>query len=190
MNYISPLYGRKAVRMMPLKKDSKVIEIGCGTGWASRGIAKIATEGEVAGIDLSGSMIKRAKQYTAKDKSHNYENLSFTLASAENIPYPDNYFDYAITITSFSWWLNPENGLGEIERILKPGGQLYVVDVCPNRITDNLMVRPERAVSVYKENLYSREEYRDFLEKKFENVYQENFTTPWWIVTVGTKMEA
>jgi len=116
LNSIDPLLFGKAVRVMPLKKNSKVIELGCGTGWASRRMAKIAAHGEVVGIDLLESMIETAKQFTAKDKSRNYENLSFMVADAESIPYPDNYFDYAISITSFSWWRNPDRGLEEIER--------------------------------------------------------------------------
>ena len=186
LNSIDPLLFGKAVRVMPLKRNSKVIELGCGTGWASRRMAKIAIDGEVVGIDLLESMIETAKQFTAKDKSHNYENLSFTVADAENIPYPDNYFDYAISITSFSWWLNPDRGLEEIERILMPGGQFYAVDVCKERRVDNLMVRPQ-AHDDYKENLYSKKEYREFFEKKFENVYQKNFSIIWALLTVGTK---
>lgn len=186
LNSIDPLLFGKAVRVMPLKRNSKVIELGCGTGWASRRMAKIAIEGEVVGIDLLESMIETAKQFTAKDKSHNYENLSFTVADAENIPYPDNYFDYAISITSFSWWQNPNRGLEEIERILKPGGQFYAVDVCKERRVDNLMVRPQ-AHEDYKENLYSKKEYREFFEKNFENVYQKNFSIIWALLTVGTK---
>lgn len=187
LNFIDPFLFRRAIRQMPLKKNSEVIELGCGTGWASRRMAKIATHGEVVGIDLSKTLLKRAEQFTAKDKSHKYGNLSFEVADAESIPYPDNYFDYAISITSFSWWVNPENGLEEIERILKPGGQFYVVDVCKERLIDNLMVGSERAASVYKENLYSKKEYREFFEKKFENVYQKNFTIIWALLTVGTK---
>ncbi|MCK4732096.1 MAG: methyltransferase domain-containing protein [Methanophagales archaeon] len=188
LNSIDPLLFGKAVRVMPLKKNSKVIELGCGTGWASRRMAKIAIEGEVVGIDLLESMIETAKQFTAKDKSRNYENLSFMVADAESIPYPDNYFDYAISITSFSWWRNPDRGLEEIERILKPDGQFYAVDVCKERRVDNLMVRPERYADYdYKENLYSRREYRELFEKKFENVYQKNFSIIWALLTVGTK---
>ena len=186
LNSIDPLLFGKAVRVMPLKRNSKVIELGCGTGWASRRMAKIAIDGEVVGIDLLESMIETAKQFTAKDKSHNYENLSFTVADAENIPYPDNYFDYAISITSFSWWRNPNRGLEEIERILMPGGQFYAVDVCKERHVDNLMVRPQ-AHDDYKENLYSKKEYREFFEKNFEKVYQKNFSIIWALLTVGTK---
>jgi len=186
LNSIDPLLFGKAVRVMPLKRNSKVIELGCGTGWASRRMAKIAIDGEVVGIDLLESMIETAKQFTAKDKSHNYENLSFTVADAENIPYPDNYFDYAISITSFSWWRNPNRGLEEIVRILMPGGQFYAVDVCKERHVDNLMVRPQ-AHDDYKENLYSKKEYREFFEKNFEKVYQKNFSIIWALLTVGTK---
>ena len=185
----SPILEGKAVKLMPLRKDSRVIELGCGTGWASRRIARTAIEGEVVGIDFSESLINRAKQYVSRDKLHNYENLSFNVADAEDIPYPNNYFDSAITISSFSWWLNPEKGLEEIERVLKPGGQLYVVDCCKDRIMDNLFLRGEMPFSVYKENLYSKEKYREFFEKKFENVYQKNFTRLWGLVTVGTKKE-
>lgn len=65
LNSIDPFLFRKAIRQMPLKKNSEVIELGCRTGWASRRMAKIATHGEVVGIDLSETLIKRAEQFTA-----------------------------------------------------------------------------------------------------------------------------
>lgn len=127
--YVHSKYCKGILKKIPLSIDDKVIDIGCGSGWLSREISKIVKEVEVIGLDISEYSIKKTKQVTKKDKSSDYKNLTFKVGDAENISYPDDYFNCATSLYSFSFWNNPLNCLLKIKRILKPNGKLYIIDV-------------------------------------------------------------
>lgn len=192
MNYGHPLFGMKTLRRIVgeetyrininrMSLEVKVIDIGCGTGWISRELAKMLPDSEVVGIDFSEKMVERAKQLTSKDK-HDYKNLSFKVADTEDIPYPSDYFDYAICSATVSFLTDPDKALREIERILKPGGRLYVADVCKDYSPFYFGAKLFSPC-----NLYSRKEYKEFFERYFVDIYQEKWTLFGGLLTVGSK---
>ena len=103
LNYLHPPFLNGVFKAIPLEKGSRIIDVGCGTSWASRHLAKMVTQSEVVGLDISERLIEKAKELTLADRSSDYENLVYNVAEAENIPYPNNYFDHAISFVSFSW---------------------------------------------------------------------------------------
>ena len=170
---------RRVGKGMPLKL--RVIDIGCGTGWVSRELAKMFPGYEVIGIDFSEKMIERAKRLTSKDK-HDYRDLLFEVADVEGLPYPSDYFDYGICSAMFSFLPDPDKALREIARILKPGGRLYVVDVCKDYSPSYFGAKLFSPC-----NLYSREEYKEFFERYFVDIHQEKWTLFGGLSTVGSK---
>ncbi|MDY6966833.1 MAG: class I SAM-dependent methyltransferase [Halobacteriota archaeon] len=174
MERIHPLLHRWWLKDLKLTEDGRVLDMSCGFGWASRIIASMVPDGEVVGIDFAEGMIKNARQLASQDKSHNSRNLRFEVADAEDIPFLDDYFDCAICIDSFAWYPNPESALQEIKRVLKPGGVLYLADT-----PDSLLLRPYLKVwkvfssSIDGWNPYSVDEFREFLEAEFIDVYQK-----------------
>ncbi len=114
--YSHPPYHKRLIKEVfspALDKKDRIIDIGCGAGGLSRKLAQIVTEGEVVGLDISEGYIKKSNRSKERDKSGEYKNLVFTHASAEDIPYPDNYFDHAVVSESFSFWSDREKGLAE-----------------------------------------------------------------------------
>lgn len=182
------------LKKLDLAEDSKVLDVGCGTGWASRIVARMVPNGEVVGIDFAQGMVQKAKQLASKDKKHNYGNLSFKIADVEAIPYPDDYFDCVICIESFSWFPNPAAALREMKRVLKPGGKLYVADVPDSRLL-RLVLKVWKLFTpgLDKWNIYSENEFEEFLEAEFTGVYQQKgiWIFKLWgedvLLTVGTK---
>ena len=75
------------------------------------------------GIDLSPGMIAQARRQT-----DGYSNIEFRLADAESIPYPDGSFEAVMCTNSFHHYSDPLKALSEIRRVLKPDGELLLLD--------------------------------------------------------------
>jgi ubiquinone/menaquinone biosynthesis C-methylase UbiE len=194
MEWVHPLLHKWWLKKLDLAQDSRVLDVGCGTGWASRIVAKMIPNGEVVGIDFAEGMVQKAKQLTSKDKASSHGNLSFKIADVEDIPYPDDYFDCAICIESFSWYPKPAAALREMKRVLKPGGKLYVADV-PDSQSLRLVLRVWKLFisGLDKWNIYSENQFKEFVEAEFTDVHQQKSTWPSKLagadvlLTVGTK---
>jgi len=189
--YSHPPYHKRLVKeifLPTLDRKHKIIEIGCGAGGLSRRLAQIVTEGEVVGLDISEGYIKKLNRSKGRDKSGDYKNLVFTLGSAEDIPYPDDYFDHAVCSESFGFWSEPEKGLAEVERVLKPGGKLHIVNSYKGaRVWVGISVKVFSLFSAYKEKLYSPQEFREFFQRAGFTVVDQKEIMGTSLVTVGTK---
>jgi MPBQ/MSBQ methyltransferase len=128
--------------------------------------------------------LKRSKE---RDRSGDYKNLVFVLRSAEDIPYPDDYFDHAVCSESLGFWSEPEKGLAEAKRVLKPGGKLYVINSYKEAPAwMRISVKVFSLFSAYKEKLYSSQEYGGFFQRSgFAVVDQKKVMGT--LVTIGTK---
>lgn len=94
----------------------KVLDLGSGTGVYLPHISLISKD--VYGCDLSRVMLNRAKIKCP--------NVKFAIASAENLPYPSNYFDVVFCFNSFYHFNNQRKALKEISRVLKKEGRAYI----------------------------------------------------------------
>jgi SAM-dependent methyltransferase len=98
----------------------RVLEIGYGVGWLLNEFVK--ARAEVHGIDLSESH-HRFSSYRFRDDPA----VRLQVASAERIPYPDNYFDF---VASFGVLHHAEDDLrcyAELRRVLKPGAKAFLM---------------------------------------------------------------
>jgi arsenite methyltransferase len=116
----------QTLAMMDLKPGDKVLDLGCGAGWASRLMAEAANDaerpGQVIGLDVSDEMIRRARSASA-----NYDNLMFVVGSAQQVPWEENYFDKVLSVESFYYYADQERALGELFRVMAPLGELYIL---------------------------------------------------------------
>ena len=83
----------------------KLLAVGCGTGLTTEPWPCIRY-----GVDPAGKLIARARQR---------HTIKYKIAAAEDIPYPDNYFDHVISITAIQNLQDIEKGLREIKRVGK-----------------------------------------------------------------------
>jgi len=63
--------GEQAIRQMRLLANARVLDVGCGSGWASRLIAERVPGGQVIGIDISDEMVQ-----LARNSSSGFPNLA------------------------------------------------------------------------------------------------------------------
>lgn len=111
------------ISCMNMQPRDRLLEVGCGEGWASRELALLVPEGMVVGLDVSDEMVRKARAQSAP-----CENLLFVWSEVESIPWQEKFFSKAICVESFYYLENPEKALGEIYRVLAPGGWLWVLN--------------------------------------------------------------
>ncbi|RPI87624.1 MAG: methyltransferase domain-containing protein [Chloroflexi bacterium] len=114
-----------ATSVMDIKPDNRVLDVGCGTGYAVIEIARRLDQGKAYGIDISTGMVERAIKNIPGELSNR---VSFRQASAEYIPYPNSDFDYILCTNSFHHYPEPPRALREMYRVLRPGGLLVILD--------------------------------------------------------------
>ncbi|MBU3098561.1 class I SAM-dependent methyltransferase [Clostridium sp. DSM 17811] len=97
-----------------------VVDLGCGTGLSTRIWSEVSNK--VIGIEPSTDMIK-----LAREKSEGFNNILFNSAFSDNTQLNNSCADIITCSQSFHW-MNPENTLNEVSRILKKGGIFAVYD--------------------------------------------------------------
>lgn len=108
------------ISRLALKGDEKILDIGCGDGKITSGIASLVPNGSVVGIDVSQGMIDFAKSKFTGDK---YGNLDFQLADALALDFVDE-FDLVVSFACLHWIKNHLLVLQGVKQSLKPGGRI------------------------------------------------------------------
>ena len=100
----------------------KVLDVGCGTGWLVRRIARRVSAGLAAGMDVADAMLERAKALSA-----DLPNVVFARGGADAIPWNSDFFTTVLSVESSYYWPDPAQGLREIFRVLSPGGSAWIL---------------------------------------------------------------
>jgi SAM-dependent methyltransferase len=111
-------------RSYGIRPDDHVLDIGCGTGQTTRDAARMARAGAAVGVDVSASMIERARRLT---DATGLSNVSFVRADAANHPFPPASFDVAISRFGTMFFARPVAAFANIRRALRPGGHVVMM---------------------------------------------------------------
>lgn len=108
-----------------VRSGSKVLDIAGGTGDMSLAFKKIVGDtGEVWHTDINSSMLK-----TGRDRLINNGVITPTcLCNAEQLPFPDNYFNAVCVSFGLRNMTHKDIAIKEMSRVLKPGGVLLVLE--------------------------------------------------------------
>ena len=91
------------------KKGEKLLDVGCGTG-----VSTAPWECECVGIDPAEELVRIAEY-----KFRNDDSKGFVCAKAEEIPFPDNSFDFVLSVTAFQNFDDIRKAIKEIKRVGK-----------------------------------------------------------------------
>jgi SAM-dependent methyltransferase len=97
----------EVVRHLDVRPDSRVLELACGTGACTSVLARLCSEGEVVGLDLSEGMLEVARENA---RSAGYTNVRFVHGDAEDLGaiFGGESFDFAVCNSAF--WHFPDGG--------------------------------------------------------------------------------
>src|SRR6185369_1346393 len=163
--------GEQAIAAMQVGPSARVLDVGCGSGWATRLLAEHAPQGRVTGIDISDEMVR-----LARESSQSFPNVDYEVASAEELSFPDDEFTNAFSMESIYYYRNIPKALSEIHRVLKSGGtfvavvDLYWENEATHQWIDTLKVPVE---------LLSIDDYRSlFIDAGFVNIRDRRILDP------------
>ncbi len=109
--------------------QGNVLDVACGTG--DMAVSLVERGCTVTGIDLSEEMLSIARQKAPM--------VTFMIADAEHLPFPDASFDAVTCAFGVRNFVHLEQGLNEMLRVLKPGGQLVIIELAT---PDSPLVKP------------------------------------------------
>ena len=122
---IDRLWRRTAVNQLKETSPKKILDVATGTGDLAFSALKLAPD-KVVGVDLSEEMLARAREKA--DRYGVAERASFVRGDGEKMPFEDSSFDAALIGFGIRNYENPDAGLVEILRVLRPGGRLVVLE--------------------------------------------------------------
>jgi len=112
------------ISLLNIQPHSRVLEIGFGGGVSTQMASQKATQGFVAGIDHSDTMVQAASQRNAE--AIEAGRMELKKSDAASVPYPDESFDVVLSLHSIYFWKNALECLKGFRRVLKPGGLLAI----------------------------------------------------------------
>lgn len=115
--------GRKAAIQAAERVGGRILEFGVGTGLA---LPSYKRSNRLVGVDISEPMLQKARERVEKDGLRHVEGL-FLMDGAQ-LGFADNSFDVAIAQFVITVVPQPEKTLDELARVLKPGGEIILVN--------------------------------------------------------------
>jgi ubiquinone/menaquinone biosynthesis C-methylase UbiE len=126
------IFGRFAERLLNLLHPpvgSTLLDVGTGAGVVALQAATwVGPEGQVIGSDIATAMVSLAKQAAEEQGA---VNVAFCQMDAEQLSFPDALFDTVTCSFSLFQFLDMGRALGEMRRVLKPGGRLGLANWGP-----------------------------------------------------------
>jgi len=107
-----------------LPDGAEVLDVGTGPGVLLWELARRRADLHLVGIDLSADMVSAAQ----RNLSEFGDRATAQHGDVVDLPFAAGTFDLVVSSFSSHHWDNPEAGVSELARVLRPGGRLYVYD--------------------------------------------------------------
>ncbi len=160
--YFEPLY-KKLIEIIEgehlIHRQSRVLDVACGTGEVLARLARAYPESQFVGIDASPQMVAEAKR-----KTEGTATTSFVLGGVESMPFEKESFDLVISSEAFHHFWNPEQTLREIFRVLRGEGRFLLADPGADTFLGKLIFRYLGPIFEIQKHVYDQTELGKLLE--------------------------
>jgi len=143
-------------------RTGQVLDIGCGSARMLIEMARELGSLRFTGIDVSAEMIRIARENITRASLQGTIELR-TMAAEDIGMFPDGAFDMVMSHGSFSGWLEPEEALGHVRRLLRPGGYLFLRDWCRSA--------PREALAPYLDSAGGNPGHLERIEAAYSSSY-------------------
>jgi len=122
---LDKVWRKNAIRQIDDSENIRILDIATGTGDLALEAAKLKS-GEIVGVDISERMLDIARKKVLERNTTCQ--IIFKIASAENLPFDAESFDYVMVAFGVRNFENLDKGLLEILRVLKPNGKVVILE--------------------------------------------------------------
>lgn len=158
--FIQEKYEVEILKAMASKTDfHTALEIGCGNGTGTKLIKRYFSAKQITGIDLDEKMVQIAVQRN-KDAS-----ISYKVMDASKLEFPDGYFDGVFDFGILHHIPNWQEALKEIQRVLKPDGELILEDLSIDSFSKDIGNLWRRLSDHPYEAMYTPQEFTGYLKQ-------------------------
>jgi phosphatidylethanolamine/phosphatidyl-N-methylethanolamine N-methyltransferase len=116
-------HGRQSTIAEADRIGGRVLDVGVGTGLS---LSDYSPTTKICGVDISEPMLRRAQQRVREERLLNVETLA--VMDAKHLAFPDNFFNAVVAQYVITAVPDPEATLDDFVRVLKPGGELILVN--------------------------------------------------------------
>ncbi len=138
-----------------------VLEVAPGPGYLAVEIAKLG-DYRISGLDVSHSFVRIARE-TAREAG---AVIDFRQGDAAHMPFADDEFDFVVCRAAFKNFSDPVGALGEIHRVLKPGGKAAIYDLRRNASREAIDAEVSRMNLSWPSRLVTKGTFRFMLLKR------------------------
>lgn len=110
-----------ACDLVDVSAEDHVVDVGCGPGSAAREAARRGAD--VTAVDPASVMLGMARRLTPADRT-----ITWTEGVAEELPLADDAATVVWSLATVHHWPLLDEGLGEVRRVLEPGGRFLVIE--------------------------------------------------------------
>lgn len=139
-------FKRRLIEQANVRPGMNILDLGCGTGTLTLMLKRAHPEAQVTGLDGDPQVLA-----IARDKSRGVD-IQWDEGLSSSLPYPDSVFDRVVTSLVIHHLVTDDKrrAFKEVYRVLKPGGELHVLDFgaphsIPGRFMRTYMRRLEEA---------------------------------------------
>ena len=123
---IDIIWRKKAIAQLKEIQPKTILDVATGTGDFALEAMSLNPD-KITGVDISVGMLELGKEKIAKKNLS--DRIEMVVGDSENLPFEDNSFDAATVAFGVRNFENLQKGLADINRVLRPGGKLVVLEL-------------------------------------------------------------